>query len=362
MLRKRRRGGGAAGGNGEFDLSDSDDDGEARRRLKQKQFAKMQKALFADERIGKIAENPRNAAFLKSIEDRGSDDEWNFDENFADERAEIEEESQSQEGNKGKDDEAEERIPDSQPAATANLGRKRTRTDPLEPAARPAPHLRKAKDGAKPSSIVDVRRSLSSLLEDLNGSVGSIIPATDPNSDSEGEEQAPMGSISANKENRRPGYVAVVDRISLKRSGSSTMSNTSASSRLAFAAPAANATAGSASGMFKVPALLRRATTNSLISQTSSSSSSSTAAANNNSTATTVYNPEHHVSKAAGFGEDAKLKKSAGKMSGINYFARENERREKMKVVERKREERKWKGVEGRGKVVGGLFGGGRFE
>ncbi|KAJ2972685.1 hypothetical protein NUW58_g9134 [Xylaria curta] len=74
MLRKRRRGGDGH----DFDLSDSDDGGEARRRMKRRQFAKMQKALFADERIGKIAENPRNAAFLKSIEDIKKDDEWDF--------------------------------------------------------------------------------------------------------------------------------------------------------------------------------------------------------------------------------------------------------------------------------------------
>ncbi|KAI0134268.1 MRC1-like domain-containing protein [Xylariales sp. AK1849] len=344
MLRKRRRGGGGTG-NGDFDLSDSDDGGEARRRMKRRQFAKMQKALFADERIGKIAENPRNAAFLKSIEDRGSDEELDFEDHFEEEK--IVEESQSQE--KGL---AEEHIPDSQPTAQTvqaeNLGRKRMRTDPSEPAPRPAPHLRRTKDGKKPSSITDVRRSLSSLLEDRNGSFASIIPATDPGSDSEGEQQA--STISSNKENRCPSSVAIVDRISLKRSGSSTISTGSSTSRLAFAAPSTS------SGVFKVPALLRRATTNSsLISQTTSSTSTSASTANTG----------HHGGNSkggSGFGEDAKLKKTAGKKSGVNFFARENERREKLQHAERKREERKWKGVEGRGKVVGGLFGGGRFE
>ncbi|ORY57252.1 MRC1-like domain-containing protein [Pseudomassariella vexata] len=338
MLRKRRRNG---GGNNDFDLSDSDDGGEARRRMKRKQFAKMQKALFADERIGKIAENPRNAAFLKSIEDRNSDDEWDFADNF-EEKETSQEESQSTGQEAQQEDEA---IPDSQPRATAvNVGRKRMRTD-VEPAVRPAPHLRRTKDGTKPASLVDVRRSLSSLLDD---SSSSIIPATQLESDSEDESES---NASSNKENRRPGSVAVVDRISLKRSGSSNLStgsNVADTSRLAFAAPT---TSTSGAGIFKVPALLRRATTNSsLISNTSSTTPVG------GSTTNTAGKG------AGGFGDEAKLKKNAGKRSGINYFARENERREKIRESEQRREAKKWKGVEGRSKVVGGLFGRGSFE
>ena len=62
----------------DYDLSDSDDGGEARRRLKRRQFAKMQKALFADDRIKKIAEKPGNSAFMRTLEDRESDDEMDF--------------------------------------------------------------------------------------------------------------------------------------------------------------------------------------------------------------------------------------------------------------------------------------------
>ncbi len=47
MLRRKR-------GAGDYDLSDSDDGGEAKRRMKRRQFAKMQKALFADERVSNI--------------------------------------------------------------------------------------------------------------------------------------------------------------------------------------------------------------------------------------------------------------------------------------------------------------------
>ncbi|KAI5927369.1 MRC1-like domain-containing protein [Camillea tinctor] len=337
MLRKRRRGGG--GGN-DLDLSDSDDGGEARRRMKRRQFAKMQKALFADERIGKIAENPRNAAFLKSIEDRNSDDEWDFGDNFADSAAApttTDSDSQSQN---------ETAIPDSQPT---NLGRKRTRTDD-HGAARPPPNARrinKGKDAARPDSLSEVRRSVSSLLEEPNGSAGSIVPATEVGgSDSENEdpdEHRPSASAS-DKENR--GATAVVDRIALKRNASSG----SSSSRLAFAAPAP---ASGGPGGFRVPALLRRATTNSLISNSSSSASS----------ATTGPSPAAAGGMISAVGDaDGKLKKNAGKRSGVNHFARENERKAKVADAERRREAKKWKGAEGRGKVVGGLFGGGSFE
>ncbi|KAI1463882.1 MRC1-like domain-containing protein [Daldinia caldariorum] len=336
MLRKRRRG----GDNNDFDLSDSDDGGEARRRMKRRQFAKMQKALFADERIEKIAENPRNAAFLKSIEDRNSDDEWDFGENFADGGPESAD-SDSQSQNQGQDKSAAERsIPNSQPT---NGDRKRTHAD--DHVARPPPNARRTRGGVRPSSITDVRRELSDLLDEPNGSSMSVIPATEIGSDGEDEERPTTSS--SNKENRQS-EVTVVDRIKLKRDSSSvsTGSNGGAgSSRLAFAAPSASGS----SGLFKVPALLRRATTNSLMSNSSTSTTSSSSA------------PTAAGSLAGG--DDGKLlKKTAGKRSGINYFARENERRAAVAEAEKRREAKKWKGAEGRSKVVGGLFGGGKFE
>ncbi|TGJ88623.1 hypothetical protein E0Z10_g132 [Xylaria hypoxylon] len=344
MLRKRRRG----GDDHDFDLSDSDDGGEARRRMKRQQFAKMQKALFADERIGKIAENPRNAAFLKSIEDMNDDDELDFDENFAaDTKSTSGDDSQSQNASQ-----VDQAIPDSQPPTT---GRKRSRTDDHVP--RPGPNERRTKDGARPSSIAEVRRSLSTLLDEPNASGGSVVSATEIGSDSDGEGGRPSTSHS-NKENRRTrrhNSGAVVDRIALKRNSSSSLSTTSMSTtaKLAFTAPS---TAGSG---FKVPALLRRATTNS--TKLGSNSNPNASGSSSISQASTNGN-SGSLNKAASFGEDGKLKKNAGKRSGINYFAHENERRAKVADAEKRREAKKWKGAEGRSKVVGGLFGSGSFE
>ncbi|KAI1177191.1 MRC1-like domain-containing protein [Nemania sp. FL0916] len=349
MLRKRRRGGDGH----DFDLSDSDDGGEARRRMKRRQFAKMQKALFADERIGKIAENPRNAAFLKSIEDLDHGEEWDFGENFAaDATSTSGDDSQSQNANQ-----ADQAIPDSQPPA---LGRKRSRGD--DHAARPGPsERRRIREGARPSSIAEVRRSLSTLLDEPNASTGSVIPATEPGSDSDGDEQR-LSTSPSNKENRRRTRHtggAFVDRIALKRNSSSSLSTggTSASTKLAF-----TATSTTSSG-FKVPALLRRATTNStkLLSSNPNSTTSSSTSSTTMGHAS-AGRGSGSLNKAASFGDDGKLKKTAGKRSGINYFAHENERRARVADAEKRREAKKWKGAEGRSKAVGSLFGRGSFE
>ncbi|KAJ4312261.1 hypothetical protein N0V84_010029 [Fusarium piperis] len=307
MLRRKRGAG--------YDLDDSDDDGEARRRMKRRQFAKMQKALFADERVKKIAENPGNQAFLRTIEDRGSDDEMDFLD-VPEETNESSQQSQSQEEVSN----TSNTVPDSQPRKTLGSADNRA----------PA-HMRRTKDGKKPSNIGEVRETLSNLLEEPHGSV---IPATEAGSDSEGEEATPHGHSEKENDgpNPRRGRVAVVDRISLKRNNSSSVS----AGRMAFAS--------SSTSSFKVPALLRRATTNSLVSGSTSTTSSGTS------------------TPSSGFGEEAKIKKGATKKSGVHAFARDSERRAKLEESERRREERKVKGAERRIGVVGGLLGKGTFE
>ncbi|POS77317.1 hypothetical protein DHEL01_v204297 [Diaporthe helianthi] len=337
MLRRKR-------GAGEFDLDDDDDGGEARRRMKRRQFAKMQKALFADERISKVAENPRNQAFMRTIEDIGSDEEMDF----------LYEPAPG--GNKDSQDESQDNqppspafiVPDSQPAATGTMAAPPKRAPAAE---------RRTKPAKKPSNIGEIRETLSNLLDEPSGN--SIVSATDFGSDSEEEGGDDVNNESSNKENANPRRARhtgqVVDRISLKRQGSSNMSNASTGggggggARLAFAAPNSN------SGGFKVPALLRRATTNSLIS---TGSSASTASGKGGAAAAAAAG----TGSAGGFGDDAKIKSKAGKRSGISYLARENDRRKAVDEAEKRREQRKFRAVEGRSKVVGGLFGAGKFE
>jgi mediator of replication checkpoint protein 1 len=287
--------------------------------MKRRQFAKMQKALFADERVKKIAENPGNMAFLRSIEDRGSDDEMDFLQVLdTPEQAD----SQSQDDTQEQADQQQQplaTIPDSQPPRTRPL------SSTVDNNARAPANMRRTKNGKKPSNIGEVRETLSNLLDDPHGS---IIPATEAGSDSEDDDHE--ASSRSDKENQP----CVVDRISLKRNASST----SSSVRMAFTAP-------SSSSSFKVPALLRRATTNSTLLSGSSSSSGG-----------------QSLGSAGGFGEEAKLKKGAGKKSCIGGFARESEPRAKVQESERRRQEMRAKGAKGRIGMVGGILGKGTFE
>ncbi|CAH0059115.1 unnamed protein product [Clonostachys solani] len=317
MLRRKR--------GADYDLSDSDDGGEARRKMKRRQFAKMQKALFTDERVKKMAENPGNQAFLRTIEDHGSDEEMDFLDVTEEPRESPESQSQEEQNEKF------QVVPDSQPRSVLGSA----------PSNRPPAHMRRTKAGRKPTNIGEVRETLSSLLED--GREMSIIPATEAGSDSENEDVDPTPSARSDKENHAPNPrrrgAAVVDRISLKRNSSSMISDSG--SRMAFAVQ-------NSSSSFKVPALLRRATTNSLQSTSTNSSGTST--------------PTMGSSSASGFGNEAKIKKTASKKSGINAFARETERRAKIQENERRRQEKKVRGAENRLGVVGGLLGKNAFQ
>ena len=324
MMRRKR--------GADYDLSDSDDGGEARRRMKRKEFAKMRKALLADERIGKIASNPKREAFLRAIDDRGSDDDMDFLEDHP-EQEESESQSQSQADS--------QIIPSSQPG---DMGPpKRKRADESQEDERLPPHLRRTKPAKRPSNLSEIRESLSSLIEEQN----SFSVPVDHGSDSEGDLEVEMEDEDdlapqqeKNKENRDPFALrrtkaSIIDRISLKRESSS---NVSTSARMAFAA------ASNAPG-FKVPALLRKATTNSSVTSNTS---------NGASTSVTER-------MAGGSGSDG-IKRGGGKNSGVNYFARETERRAALAKNEARREKKRFKGAEGRRKAVGGLLSSGKFE
>jgi mediator of replication checkpoint protein 1 len=326
MLRRKR--------GADYDLSDSDDGGEARQRRKRKEFAKMRKALLADERIGKIAENPKKQAFLRALEDRGSEDEMDFLEEFAEQGDETDSQSQTP-TQTGPDV-----IPNSQPTETGSLKTKQSE-DAMKINSRLPPHLRRTKSGKKPSNLSDIRDSLSSLIEEPNAVTANV----DSESESEAELEIQGEDLSSgstrNKENRDPfalrrAGVAIIDRISLKRQSSSSISN---STRLAFSAT-------STAPGFKVPPLLRRATTNSSITSSTDSISATTST----------------TERMAGGSGIEGVKRGGGKNSGVNYFARENERRAAVVKTEKRREQKLVKGAQVRRKVVGGMLGGGKFE
>ncbi|KAL3424411.1 Mediator of replication checkpoint protein 1 [Phlyctema vagabunda] len=329
MLRRKR--------GADYDLSDSDDGGEAKRRMKRKEFARMRKALLADERIGKIAENPKRQAFLRAIEDRDSEDEMGFLDDFAEQGETTDSQSQSQV------DDSQQKIPDSQPDTSMGPP-KRKNTDDQYAENRPAPNLRRTQPSKKPANLSEIRESLSSLIEEPNAMIGPEDSGSESDGDLEIEGEPDQKSVkNKEKENRDPfalrrTNVAVIDRISLKRASSS---NLSTNTRLAFSV-------SSSASSFKVPALLRRATTNNSVASTTSSISGGMASTTER--------------MAGGAGSGGGVKRGGGKSSGVNYYARESERSAKLVKTEKKREQKRFKGAEVRRKVVGGLFGGGKFE
>lgn len=322
-LRKRRRGAGGA----DYDLSDSDDGSEAKRRAKRKQFERMQKALFADERVSKVAENPRNMAFLKSLEDMdGSDDEMDFLADMDHPLVDAQESSQSQ-GDRERDSSI---VPDSQPVTTAAVM-------PQNPRRANRNHM------VKPRNMTAIRESLSDLLEDSQGFSatarldtrhGGEACMSQLADESDEDELSVYRAPSSDKEN----HIAdngkqkkgIVDRVALSRQNSSSSSTSSVlegvetgtGGRMAFVAPSSSSTA-------RVPALLRRATTNSsLLSTNTGSDTAVTGSGISSSKSKELPSAAAAIATTSGgFGEDVKLKKrNTSKTSGVSYLARENER------------------------------------
>ncbi len=313
MLRRKR--------GADFDLSDSDDDGEARRRMKQREFAKMRKALLEDENIGKIAENPKKLAFLRAIEDREKDDDLDF-------LDQPEESSQTvQESQEGGDSQP-------QPASIMQSKRKRPLEDSIPDSAnRPPPPLRRPpKSNKKPSTLAEIRESVSFLIEEPNAIPQPQILESSDIEDGEDEQRKSTDARDPFAGRRRAN--PIIDRISLKRAESA--NTASSTTKLAFHNPSAGAGPG-----FRVPSLLRRATTQ------------ITNAGSNGVTAGTE--------RMAGGDAGGVIKRGGTKKSSINYFAREQERSRVVKEGERKRKEGRLK-VAGERRGILGVLGGGKFD
>ena len=386
----------------DMDLLESDDEEEAasrRRAAKQREFAKMRKALLADEKIGKIAQNPKQQAFLQAIEDRADDDDLAFLDDACEEPSETPA-SQSGTGPSG-------------PLAPTSANTSKRSYDEYSqdaeeyqnlPETRPPPFMRRSKTKeAKPASLAQIRTTLSELIGDENREREFIMDSQGAQSDryeSEhqdyaGEDdlyQADDGQVTdialedpqGNSRQPEPTFPkafdrtqcaphprrsapqpashrsSVIDRMALKRR-SSTKDNTANSnalnatlgtSRLAFAAQPSKA---GTSSLFKVPSLLRRATTGASTNSSGESSSKWSASGVNASAA---------KSSAAATKEEVKM--GGSKKSSVNYYVREQERMAKVKEVEKLREqERKRDGElrrrenvrKGLGGLVGGQFG-----
>lgn len=325
MLRRKR--------GAEFDLSDSEDDMEERRRRKRREFAKMRKALLENENLGKIAEDPKKLAFLRAVEDREDDEDLGFLD--------------------GPDaiDENTVEIPDSQadamaaastttaPAPVVNAMKRKRPLEESNPPPNPNTKRRTIAPSKRPATLAEIRASVSFLLEEPNAAHEGPI---EPSSDMELSDSAPFRQQKSRRTTN-----PIVDRLSLKRQSSSSLSTSDTSSRLAF-----HTNSSSDSG-FKVPSLLRRMGSSNLLSKT-----------DENGISTHIRgNGAAMTERAAGGGEKGEfIRRGGGKKSSINFAAREEERLKRVREVESRK-------VEGRKKVagmrkgfLGSLFGAGGFE
>ncbi len=347
----------------EMNLSDSDDDMEARRRMKRREFARMRKALMEDENVQGVVEDPKKAAFLKSLEDREEDD---MDMYFMDDTILDAEHAMSSqvpaEGSQDTQNKDDFVVPNSQPDTTSTLMRPPTskRKSLGEPAARAPPALRRTAvpTEKRATSRAEIRASVSQLLENPHSMILDSDSDTDLDLSEEdepvhqgllsddqelenemknqqdtsiilGEKSITKGKKTKSKENvdpwasRRTGPV-VVDR-SLSRQSSATDGS------IAFAP-------SSSTGGFKVPPLLRRAT-GSILGSAASSFTSDVESGMNSASAAMRDGPK----KAA---------------KGFKGFTREDERKMVVEEKESKRLDRMLRGAEVRKRDTAAVLGG----
>lgn len=308
-----------------FDMSDSEDEAEMRQRRKRADFARMQKALMSDENIGKIAENPKQQAFFKTLADFADDAEYDFLE-MPEPKSIYAEESQSQSQSQSQQEdgseEAELVVPNSQNDMVPPNPLKRKSPSSSQKENRPPPSMRRPDNGLarRPITLADVQNSVQELLEDSRV----VVPDSQYSSDSDSELEIVD----------KPARKTVVDRLTLSRQSTMESSQDSAGG-MAFHAPSRG---GGLPG-FKVPSLIRQATSN--LSATSERSE-----------ARTSQNSEGSV-RRGGTGR-----------SNIHAQAREAERRALVEKSEKRRKEVLKKKADGARKkggmrsVLGDLSGG----
>ncbi|PYH48997.1 uncharacterized protein BP01DRAFT_353315 [Aspergillus saccharolyticus JOP 1030-1] len=378
---RRRRG---ANANDEFDLDDSDDELLARRREKQREFARMRKALLADEKIGEIAENPKKAAFFRAVEDRDDDDDDDIGFDFSGDAEEQEDESQQDSNNNNNNnnntqpDNAETQNNNAIPNNDAtNNKRKR----PLKPTTestynRPPPHLRRKPASAmskKPATLAEIRETLSFLTEtheydsfhedasldhdhehdddqpqdpqlmdldpaEFDSSSDDELAGPTPSDDTPGARKPPPPPKNLLTHHPRRTRGPVVDRLALLRQASSnSASNTATTSaaagggKLAFAADAAarDQDGGLGFGFHRPPPLIRRSTT---ASSSSSSSSSGGSSSRRSSMASVNSGHGGATHKSSTTNANPVGMKKGG--AAVNYYtaAREREREKQLRM------------------------------
>lgn len=321
----------------------------------------MRKALLADEKLGKIAEDPKKMAFLRAVEDREDEEDLGIGWDVLDTREERREEESTQE------------VADSQtqPPTTENTSTKRKRPlqESLPDAAnRPPPAARRTKT-KKPATLAEIRESVSFLIEmpesmafqshadssdiedDENDNRTSPLPdpQAPPANNEEANDLMPPPPLPTHPNPRRT-PAPIIDRLSLKRA--CTTDTTSSGTRLAFAAPSSHS---HSQHTFHVPSLLRRASTSNLAADKNSNNKDKYGI-------TTLAATEQAAGGADGVGNGGFVKRGGRKGSSILGQAREMERRKAVEGVERRRREERERVAGLRREGFLGRGGGGVWE
>jgi mediator of replication checkpoint protein 1 len=371
-------------GRDDIDLSDEEDADVRRREAKRREFARMRRELLKDEAVGKIAEDKKKEAFLRSIEDRElSDDDADYVEKIETQSGDDSQAKADGEAAIRNEDTAEE---DSQQYQSEDM----LGGNPLEnaapsrlnqirqPLARPDnPSVR------KPANLAEIREAVSFLIEEPD-SQGALIDLglsdseeepeayinldrhfqaaeADENAD-DGEDlgdfivdddgqakddtifKKPIAPYSETRapysERRTQGHSNVVNRLSMLRQAS-TSSGLGGGTKMAF-----YSSSSSASVSFgNVPSLLRKATTNSRLGSMS---------ANENVSATGVVTNKPERGKVSDEKEFIR-KGSSGRRNAVNF--RPTVREEKMSQRAGIVKKTAAKGKKASGGFLGGLFG-----
>lgn len=342
----------------DLDLSDEEDASVRRREAKRREFAKMRRELLKDEAVGKIAEDKKKEAFLRSIEDRDfSDDDGDLDQSETspeDDSQEKESQVQADHESGLREEDADElsdiRYADSPgPLAVAAPSKLNQVKRSLGRSSKPS--------SQRPATLAEIRESVLILIDDPDSQSGTIdlglsdsddepeayvnldrhleaVEADENARDGEDlgdfivddEEQVPedlafkkpaipssesRAPFSERRTTERPN---IINRLSLLRQSSSS-SSSSANSKMAFYG--SNSSAGASLG--KVPSLLRRATTNSSLGSLSGK--------NENVSATGVVTNKTERGNANDDKEFVR-KGNSGRRNAVNY--RPTMREEKM--------------------------------
>lgn len=345
--------------NNAFDLEEDEDELAMRRReLRQREEARKRKVLLRDDKLAGLLTTGKQSkgkdAFLRAIADedaeaRDFDDE---DDGSFDDSTNPEEDSQATATQEGSQPQQEQASGAPQPLREVS-GNNNKRPRPTEDEdSRPPAKQRRTQASAfrKPASLLEVRESVSFLLEEPDA--GLVAPTLDA-MDSEDEDAASGDDEDADHEDtddeeeeleksrqndggfapntaafdaramppprlpasqrRTAPKATVVDRLSLKRGASTSLAQNAPQHRTAWAATTTNAKAA--------PSLLRRATTNT---------------GNSNERGVSTNNGSNASLSREGSGSGVRM--GGSKKSSLAYQARAEERRAIVDAGVRKRE------------------------